>query len=91
MQASEAFEFPVRPAEPPDEEYAVPPTIPQAEFGVAPARPPRMPAYQRGPSYVQEVGNLTEPEVLREDTVLVSPFPIHMHCITMRVQGSNEL
>ena len=46
----------------------------EEEFEVTPPRAP-MPAYYRGPSYFAEVDNLAEPQVLREDTILVSQRP----------------
>ncbi len=46
------------------------------EFEVTPPRAP-MPAYHRGPSYASEVDNLAEPQVFREDTILVSHRPSH--------------
>lgn len=65
------FEFPVQHAQPPPAEYAVPATGSPAEFEIPPeAARAGVPAYQRGPSYAQEVENLAEPQVLRTDTVV---------------------
>lgn len=83
------FHFPAQPAEPAQEytsppvaretEYDVPPVNAgnpaiDDEFDVSPARDP-LPAYHRGPSYASEVDNLAEPQVFREDTILVSQRP----------------
>lgn len=86
------FQFPAQPTEPPPEQYANPPVARETEFDappvnagnpalheefdVSPARAP-MPAYHRGPSYAGQVDNLAEPQVLREDTILVSQRPSH--------------
>lgn len=87
------FQFPAQSAEAPSQEFATPPVareteleVPpvnasvqanQAEFEVPPSRA-TMPAYHRGPSYASEVDNLAEPQVLREDTILVSHRPAHL-------------
>ena len=84
MQGPE-FEFPTQAFRPPAHEYAVPPVAAQgpAEFdaqpgpsqvpaGYVPPPRPRVPAYRQGPNHAREVDELAEPQVLREDTVLVS-------------------
>ena len=97
VQVSPDFEFPAQPANADPHlqgEFAVPPVARETEFEAPPVSahanqaeyevPPTrtaMPAYHRGPSYASEVDNLAEPQVLREDTILVSqrPFQFILH------------
>jgi hypothetical protein len=78
LQVAEVFEFPAQHGQPPPAECAVPATGSPAELETPPeAARAGVPAYQRGPSYAQEVEHLAEPQVLRtetavEETVLVS-------------------
>ena len=87
------FAFPAQPASAdlPPQEFAIPPVARETEFEVPPVSATTnqagfevpearaaMPAYHRGPSYASEVDNLAEPQVLREDTILVSQRPLHL-------------